>query len=209
MANIEGHGAPRGNTIGVIGDKYTDLDTGVSYECIGIYASTTTKLGVKETFYDWRKIISNSSGFGEEVTRDSIKKALGYIPVEPDEVSSIIQSVVGTLNLTWTDGGYISVSDGSVMAEEGSSYSDFVSVSSGSRLYVCNTMTEDVQYNVFYDADRKYLSSFSTEDGAVITVPENAAYLRLSKYTSADVAIVPEVMMQISTALGVIENGTY
>ena len=92
--------------------------------------------------------------------------------------------------ITWTTDGYISTNDGSVKSEVGSLYSDFVETTPGSKLTITNTMTTDTQYNAFYDSDKKFLSSFSTVSGTVITVPENAKYFRLSKYTTASVVVV-------------------
>ena len=75
-------------------------------------------------------------------------------------LTDYIQTVVGTLDLNWTDGGYISKDDGSVNAEVGSSYSDFVSVEPGDKLVISNTMTSDTERNAFYDASETFKSSF-------------------------------------------------
>ena len=62
-------------------------------------------------------------------------------------------------------------------------------------------MTSDTQWNVFYDKDQAFISSFSTTDGSSVTVPENAAYFRLSKYSSATVVIMPKVVKSRSPFL--------
>ena len=111
-------------------------------------------------------------------------------------LTDYIQTVVGTLDLNWTDGGYISKDDGSVNAEVGSSYSDFVSVEPGDKLVISNTMTSDTEWNAFYDASETFKSSFSNASGMIV-VPNGAYKMRLSKYTSASITIISEVSDRI------------
>lgn len=153
-----------------------------------------------------------------EVTQDDIKNALGYVPPNEAEVNSAkeeanaytdqnvgallryVQSIIRPYELTWTDGYYISKDDGYVQSEEGSSCCDFVYVTPGSKLVVSNTMTQDIEYNVFYDSSKNYISSFSTDNGSVVTVPENARYFRLSKHVSDSVIVLPEVFINTPKA---------
>ena len=105
-------------------------------------------------------------------------------------LTDYVQTAVGTLDLNWTDGGYISKDDGSVNAEVGSSYSDFVSVEPGDKLVISNTMTSDTEWNAFYDSDKKFLSSFETNNHSVIIVPFGARYFRISKHNRDTVVII-------------------
>lgn len=105
-------------------------------------------------------------------------------------LTDYVQSAVGTLELSWIDGGYISKTDGAVYEEIGSSYSDFVFVEPGDRLIISNTMTSDTEWNAFYDSDKKFLSSFETNNRSVIIVPSGARYFRLSKHNQDTVVII-------------------
>lgn len=153
-----------------------------------------------------------------EVTQDDIKNALGYVPPNEADVNSAkeeanaytdqnvgallryVQSIIRPYELTWTDGYYISKDDGSVQSEDGSSCCDFVYVEPGSKLVVSNTMTQDTEYNVFYDSSKNYISSFSTDNGSVVTVPENARYFRLSKHVPDSVIVLQEVSIKTPKA---------
>lgn len=124
-------------------------------------------------------------------------EANAYTDQNVSALLQYVQSIVRPYDITWTDGGYISKDDGSVNAEEGSSYSDFVEITPGTKLIISNTMTSDTEYNAFYDSTQSYLSSFSTDNGSVIDPPSGARYFRLSKYSAATVIILPEVVMKI------------
>lgn len=113
-----------------------------------------------------------------------------------ETMTNYVQSVVGTLELNWTDGGYISKDDGAVYEEIGSSYSNFVPVEPGDRLIISNTMTSDTEWNAFYDANETFKSSFSNASGTIV-VPNGVYKMRLSKYTSASIVIVSEVSERI------------
>lgn len=113
-----------------------------------------------------------------------------------ETMTGYVQSVVGTLELNWTDGGYVSKDDGAVYEEIGSSYSNFVSVEPGDRLIISNTMTSDTEWNAFYDANETFKSSFSNASGTIV-VPNGVYKMRLSKYTSASIVIVSEVSERI------------
>lgn len=128
-----------------------------------------------------------------QVTKE---EANAYTDQNMTALLQYIQSIIRPYDITWTDGGYISKIDGSVNAEEGSSYSDFVKVEPGSKLIITNTMETDTDYNVFCDSSRNYISSFSTNNGSVITTPENASYFRLSKKTNDTVTILPEISIK-------------
>lgn len=91
------------------------------------------------------------------------------------------------ISITWIDGGYIDYSSGGQYPEEGSSYTDFIEINS-SKLIFTNTMTTDNGYNVFYDENKNFLSSFSNASGSV-NVPKGAKYFRLSKYSTATLTV--------------------
>ena len=124
------------------------------------------------------------------------EEANAYADQNMTALLQYIQSIIRPYDIAWTDGGYVSKIDGSVNAEEGSSYSDFVKVEPGSKLIITNTMETDTDYNVFCDSSRNYVSSFSTNNGSVITTPENASYFRLSKKTNDTVTILPEISIK-------------
>lgn len=113
-----------------------------------------------------------------------------------ETMTGYVQSVIGILELNWTDGGYVSKDDGAVYEEIGSSYSNFVSVEPGDRLIISNTMTSDTEWNAFYDANETFKSSFSNASGTIV-VPNGVYKMRLSKYTSASIVIVSEVSERI------------
>ena len=113
-----------------------------------------------------------------------------------ETMTGYVQSVIGILELNWTDGGYVSKDDGAVYEEIGSSYSNFVSVEPGDRLIISNTMTSDTERNAFYDANETFKSSFSNASGTIV-VPNGVYKMRLSKYTSASIVIVSEVSERI------------
>ena len=62
MSTLHGHGCPGKSTVGIIYDIYIDDDSGLMYECIGIYTFTTNKPGVIQTEYEWKLKIAESTG---------------------------------------------------------------------------------------------------------------------------------------------------
>ena len=65
--SLSGHGAPTKNTVGNIGDIYTDLNTETKYKCVTIFSYTGYNSLTVE--YVWKKIIKEQnnpgSGSGE------------------------------------------------------------------------------------------------------------------------------------------------
>ena len=58
--NLSGYGAPTKNTVGSIGDIYTDLSMGIKYKCKSIFSYTGhTSLTVE---YVWKKDFSVEPG---------------------------------------------------------------------------------------------------------------------------------------------------
>ena len=63
---LSGHGAPTKSTVGSIGDIYTDLDTGLKYECKSIYSYTGHNSLTVE--YVWKKEFTiNPDGSAEGI----------------------------------------------------------------------------------------------------------------------------------------------
>ena len=62
MAEIIQNGAPTKDTVGQVGDIYTDALTLRQFECFAVYKTTTDKGTVIE--YDWDEIYSSSSSGG-------------------------------------------------------------------------------------------------------------------------------------------------
>lgn len=100
-----------------------------------------------------------------------------------------INDIAGIYSIDWTEDGYISKDDGSVNSEAGSSYSDFLKIEPNGTLVISNTMIMDHEWNVWYDSDKNFISSFSNVTGTV-TAPSNARYFRLSKKTAATLTII-------------------
>lgn len=98
MATLEGHGAPLWNTVAEVGDRYTDLDTNRTYKCTAIYTTSAVKPNLSKVIYDWQQVITESgSGTGGtvEVTRESIREALGYIPPDNQRSATIELPISG------------------------------------------------------------------------------------------------------------------
>lgn len=216
MAEISGKGIPTTKTAAAVGDYYTDTDTSARYKCVLAYITKEDDQDV--TYYKWSKVSTSSSGgggtsnytdltnkpkingvdlIGNKTASDlqlaNEEAVKSYVNQSTSAFKSYVDSIVGTCMFNWTDGGYISKTDGSVNDEEGSSYSDFVEVTPGTKLIISNTMSTDNEWNVFYDSAKAFLSSFSNATG-VVTVPENSKYMRLSKYTSATLTVVQEIL---------------
>ena len=148
----------------------------------------------KSIFDDIVEIIKHTMPKDSNVDPEAIASAVStYLqnnPIEAYDDTVIIQElkelknqVYGLISITWIDGGYIDYSSGGQYPEDGRSYTDFVEIKCP-KLVFENTMTSDNEYNVFYDENKNFLSSFSNATGFV-EVPEGAKYFRLSKYTTA------------------------
>lgn len=75
MANINGSGAPTEQTVGVLGDIYTDSDTGIQYKCVLAYSSTGSD--EDETEYRWvRYITKNNAGGSSGGLDDPLVEAM-------------------------------------------------------------------------------------------------------------------------------------
>lgn len=80
MSKLTGYGAPTDETIGAIGDVYTNTNTGVEYECVAIHEIKTDEV---QRYYVWVRAGGNSgdSGVypGDEHINSLIDAKLGVI----------------------------------------------------------------------------------------------------------------------------------
>lgn len=82
----------------------------------------------------------------------------------------------------FTDGGYISASDGSVVPYATWSYSDYIDVRNATTLRTDYDLASN--YNAMYDADKNFIGNIQiAEGGNYISLDDNAAYIRISLRT--------------------------
>lgn len=62
MSKLTGYGAPTDETIGAVGDIYTNTSTGVEYECVAIHEIKTDEV---LRYYVWVRVNAGGSGSGE------------------------------------------------------------------------------------------------------------------------------------------------
>ncbi len=62
MAEISGYGAPNKNTVGAIGDIYTNLSNGKQYKCVNIFNFDLRGEENDYVEYEWSLIVEQSSG---------------------------------------------------------------------------------------------------------------------------------------------------
>ena len=99
----------------------------------------------------------------------------------------------GDTDATWTSGvaytlvpiagGYISKTNGEVISDATWAYTDYMPCAGATRMTYDNNKYSS-GYNAFYDINKTFISNFSMSTNAglalEITVPENAAYFRIS-----------------------------
>lgn len=79
MNKITGNGLPTKETVGAVGDIYTNLDDNVMYECIDIYPEDGIMVGKVPTTYTWRRLSNTETEFENRVgTGGSTGGAGGY-----------------------------------------------------------------------------------------------------------------------------------
>lgn len=101
------------------------------------------------------------------------------------ELESIVNGIVGDYFVPEiASTGYISNNDGSEQSNANYSRSDYVDISLFGKLVVSSSY--DSAFNAFYDSGKTFISSFTVRTGtdAVITIPDNAVYMRVSASTS-------------------------
>lgn len=104
-----------------------------------------------------------------------------------DNVDSQVNADEKEISLIWVDNSYVA-SDGSFVAFNGWSRTDYIDISKYSILEITNITpaSSDLVYNAFYDKDKKAIkTSFKIEEGTKLyKVPEGAVYLAMSLPTA-------------------------
>lgn len=149
----------------------------------------------------WKQELNLAGEYAQQIQQNASE--IDELQVGLSESRDYVNKIIN-YEINWNDGGYISKDDGNVHDETGSSYSDYVTVIPGTKLIITNTMTENNEWNAFYDANKTFLSSFSNATGEVI-VPSGAVKMRLSKYSSATLTIASNLKSYIDTLKN---NGT-
>lgn len=167
----------------------------------GISNSESVIEEYSDVLEQWKQELNLAGEYAQQIQQNASKidKLQAGLSESRDYVNEIIN-----YEIKWNDGGYISKDDGSVKSETGSSYSDFVAVIPGTKLIITNTMTENTEWNAFYDANKTFLSPFSNATGEVI-VPNGAVKMRLSKYSTATITIASNIKSYIDDSIENVE----
>lgn len=104
-----------------------------------------------------------------------------------EEVNDVKQdlNIIGgqpSYEISWTEGGYIKDSDGTVGSSSGWKYTNFVELSTNI-LLVTFDGNEGDKYNAIYDANQNFIQNLWINGGydrTEITLPINAKYVRMS-----------------------------
>lgn len=88
-------------------------------------------------------------------------------------------------DVTFTEGGYISNSNGEVIPYANWKYTDYIDISKRdfNSIIAFTTASDNRNYNAYYNANKTFISAFSSETGE-ITPPVSAKYVRLSVQSS-------------------------
>lgn len=80
--------------------------------------------------------------------------------------------------------GNVSRDDGSIVANNTYSHSDYIDISGYSQLKTRSLY--DCAFNAFYDSNRNFISAFTIRTGIdlIVSIPSNAVYMRVSALTS-------------------------
>lgn len=79
--------------------------------------------------------------------------------------------------------GYVSTTDGAIVASDTYSHSDYIDISDYDKLYIDGAIYNS-SFNAFYASDKAFIDDFSVPVGSnIITIPANAVYMRLSAST--------------------------
>lgn len=88
----------------------------------------------------------------------------------------------------WNEGGYISISNGSVVSYDNWKYTDFIEIDGGVTTLQFKTSSDSsLGYNAFYDSNKSFIKTINVGD-VTTTVPENARYFRLSIQTNRNIS---------------------
>lgn len=149
----------------------------------------------------WKQELNLAGEYAQQIQQNASK--IDELNNDLSESKDYVNDVIN-YEINWNDGGYISKDDGNVHDETGSSYSGYVTVIPGTKLIITNTMTENNEWNAFYDANKTFLSPFSNATGEVI-VPDGAVKMRLSKYSTATITIASNIKSYIDDSIENVE----
>lgn len=106
-----------------------------------------------------------------------------YIRTLNDKIDKFLFVFSFTPNLVWTDGYYISNTNGTEVSYSNWKGSNYVRIDEDAIVTTTTTASNSKQYNAFYDKDKQFIESFTNNNGT-LTIPSGAKYLRLSCRTS-------------------------
>lgn len=90
----------------------------------------------------------------------------------------------------YVDGGYIDNTNGNLVSFSGWKYTDFIVIGKNIKELFCETSLDgSYSYNAFYDVNKKFIKSFSVNNGK-ITIPEEAYSFRLSVKQGSNTSIL-------------------
>lgn len=125
--------------------------------------------------------------------QDKGDEVLASIPADYTELTGDVDNLKSAFNeiaenktiaydLVWINGSYLA--NGVVTEYSGWRYTDYVSIGDAKEIsFTTNSTSGAAIYNDWYDANKQYISSFSTY-GTTLTPPASAKYFRLSCRTS-------------------------
>lgn len=192
MANLTGFGAPTKNTVGSIGDIYTNTDNGQEFECVGLMYNDVYGDSDDHTDYVWKRVSLNDTN----VDISSFRPTVTFIDDDTTRYDAVkryhnIFSDFGkgknlydkTANV---DGYTIHSQIGANYATADYSVSDYISVD-GNTQYTFSrngviAPTWLLSIIAFYDNGKNFISVSDSKDS--FTTPEETAYLRFATTTA-------------------------
>lgn len=113
----------------------------------------------------------------------------GAIEKTNRDVSSVVNSLSSVEIGAYTDGKYVSYSNGNILNIAGYSVTDYIEINNVSKLRLIATSVNlaDARGAAFYDSVKAYISGYQYTRGAVdveLSVPPNAKYIRFTTGTA-------------------------
>lgn len=186
-----------------VGDvrKYNEL----LYECVE--ATTGAFDAAKWKATSFKK--ENEKGLSELTSKTT--EVVNRVSVLEYINSYITSSSEGGAIGSTQEDGYSNVlinpKNGNETAYESARASDYIEVKSGVPYYVYASMAFEWALYAFYDSDKKFIIGESSErsitqmKGVLVVAPENAAYIRVCKYGTAQAGIVLSAIFSIDKNL--------
>ena len=128
------------------------------------------------------------------------------IRTQLNNINNDIENIIGynvKYTYNYTEGGYISDTNGNVVTYDNWKYTDFILIDDNIKsLNVFTTLKGSYGYNAFYDANKKCISNFRV-DVSTVKIPTNAKYFRVSVTSNAHTKITNsfESLKEISNNL--------